>query len=77
MATNVRVDCNLEILPGTPTISDHIVDNRTPYFAALDAADTASRDRRTDVSMMEDLLAALLAKQLASFCESASGKFPD
>jgi Fic family protein len=30
------------ILPGTPTIPDQIVDNRKPYFDALDAADLAS-----------------------------------
>ncbi len=29
------------ILPGTPTIPDQIVDNRNPYFDALDAADVA------------------------------------
>lgn len=65
------------LLPGTPTIPDHIVDNRKPYFNALDAADTAFRDGRTDVSMMEELLSPLLAKQLASFYESAGGKLPD
>ena len=29
--------------PGTPTIPDQIVENRTPYFEALDAADEAWR----------------------------------
>ena len=32
------------IPPGTPTIPDQIVENRTPYFEALDAADTAWRN---------------------------------
>jgi Fic family protein len=34
------------ILPGTPTIPDQIVDNRQPYFDALDAADLAFRGAR-------------------------------
>jgi hypothetical protein len=65
------------ILPGTPTIPDQIVDNRNPYFEALDAADAAYRDGKIDVSKMETLLAALLAKQLAGFYQAAGGKLPE
>ncbi|MBI5127882.1 MAG: Fic family protein [Rhodopseudomonas palustris] len=65
------------VLPGTPTIPDYIVDNRKPYFDALDAADLACRSGTIDVSRMEALLAALLAKQLASFYQAAGGKLPD
>jgi Fic family protein len=43
------------ILLGTPTIPDQIVDNRNPYFDALDAADLAWKEGRVDVSKMEDL----------------------
>jgi len=64
------------ILPGTPTIPDQIVDNRNPYFDALDAADLAWKEGRVDVSKMEDLLGALLAQQLASFYKSIGGKLP-
>ncbi|MDA9469282.1 Fic family protein [Bradyrhizobium sp. CCBAU 53415] len=65
------------LLPGTPTIPDQIVDNRRPYFDALDAADLAFRDGgRIDVSKMEDLLASLLANQLAEFYRSVGGKLP-
>ncbi|AWL95483.1 Fic family protein [Bradyrhizobium ottawaense] len=65
------------LLPGTPTIPDQIVDNRKPYFDALDAADLAFRDGdRIDVSQMEDLLASLLANQLAEFYKSVGGKLP-
>jgi hypothetical protein len=46
-------------LPGTLTIPDQIVDNRKPYFDALDAADLALRDGRVDVSKMEELLARI------------------
>jgi hypothetical protein len=65
------------IPPGTPTIPDQIVDNRNPYFDALDAADTAWRNGKLDVSKMEELLGALLAKQLAGFYQTAGGKMPD
>jgi Fic family protein len=65
------------ILPGTPTIPDQIVENRIPYFEALDAADAAWRQDRIDVSKMEELLGSLLARQLAGFYQSAGGKLPD
>lgn len=65
------------VLPGTPTIPDQIVDNRIPYFEALDAADAAWKERRLDVTQMENLLAGLLAKQLMSFYEAVGGKLPD
>jgi Fic family protein len=65
------------VLPGTPTIPDQIVDNRSPYFEALDAADSAYRGGKIDVSRMEDLLAGLLAKQLAGFYQAAGGKLPE
>ena len=61
------------ILPGTPTIPDQIVDNRQPYFDALDAADAACRKGSVDVSKMEELLGSLLANQLTQFYKSAGG----
>jgi len=63
-------------LPGTPTIPDQIVDNRKPYFDALDAADLAFGVGNVDVSKMEELLGSLLANQLARFYKSAGGKVP-
>lgn len=65
------------IPPGTPTIPDQIVENRSPYFEALDAADRACRGGRIDVSKMEELLGGMLAKQLAGFYRTAGGKMPD
>lgn len=65
------------MLPGTPTIPDQIVDNRNPYFDALDAADVAEKEGRLDVSKMESLLGALLARQLTSFYQAVGGKLPD
>lgn len=64
------------ILPGTPTIPDQIVSDRRGYFAALDAADEACKNGKLDVTTMEELLAAMLARQLAGFYESAGGKLP-
>jgi Fic family protein len=65
------------VLPGTPTIPDQIVDNRNPYFDALDEADTVLREGRIDVSKMEELLGSLLARQLANFYQSAGGKLAE
>ncbi len=64
------------ILPGTPTIPDQIVSDRSGYFAALDFADSAWKQNRLDVSAMENLLGGMLAHQLAAFYESAGGKLP-
>lgn len=60
-------------LPGLPTIPQQIVENRTPYFDALDAADAAWRDRVLDISKMEELLSGMLAKQLHGAYEQAGG----
>ncbi len=64
------------ILPGSPTIPDQIVSNRSSYFRALDEADAACKEGRIDVSVMEELLAGMLARQLAGFYRSAGGKLP-
>lgn len=64
------------VLPGLPTIPDQITKNRQPYFDALDAADAAFRDGRIDVSKMEELLSAMLAKQLTGAYEQAGGHVP-
>jgi len=64
------------VLPGIPTIPDQIVENRKPYFDALDDADAKCREGKLDVSKMEELLGRLLAQQLASFYEAAGGKLP-
>ena len=64
------------VLPGTPTIPDLIVDNRNPYFEALDEADANWAAGKIDLSKMEELLGGLLARQLAAFYEAAGGKMP-
>ncbi len=66
------------ILPGDPAIPDQIASDRGGYFEALDAADAALRETgEIDVSKMEDLLAGMLARQLASFYQSAGGRLPE
>jgi Fic family protein len=62
------------VLGGLPTIPDQIVDNRNPYFEALDAADAAFKEGKIDLSAMEQLLSNLLARQLMSLYEAAGGK---
>jgi len=43
------------VLAGTPTIPEQIVDNRVPYFDALDEADEAFKKDQIDVSKMEEI----------------------
>jgi Fic family protein len=65
------------VLRGKNTIPDQIVDNRQPYFDALEQADAAWREARIDVSMMEGLLENMLAVQLKSMMEQATQKTYD
>lgn len=66
--------CAQSVFPGTPTIPEQIVDNRNPYFDALDAADAAWVKGRIDLSKMEELLSGMLARQLTNAYENAGGK---
>lgn len=52
------------ILPGTPTLPELISQNRMDYYAALEAADKAELDGKTNVSAVEELLGRLLSLQL-------------
>lgn len=63
------------VLPGAPTIPEQIQQNRSAYFAALEAADEAWRmGEELNLSKMEELLMNMLAKQLLSVISAASGK---
>ena len=62
------------VLPGTSTIPELIVKDRTPYYQALLKADEAQAAGTIDVSDMEDLMGRLLAAQLVSIHEMATGK---
>jgi Fic family protein len=51
-------------LPGTKTIPERIVEDKKPYYAALEGADLAWTQGRVDVSEMENLLQGHLEAQL-------------
>jgi Fic family protein len=59
------------VLPGLPAIPDQIVENRRPYFEALEQADAAFMQDRVDVSAMEALIERLLAVQLTNVLKTA------
>jgi fido (protein-threonine AMPylation protein) len=61
------------LLPGSPTILEQIQDDRTTYFRALEHADAAAVAGQVNVSEMELALRNMLAKQLLSVIEQASG----
>ena len=64
-------------LPGMPTIPEQIVNNRAPYFEALDAADAACRERdEVDVGLMEAMLKSMLATQLMGVIKTAETREP-
>jgi Fic family protein len=69
---NIKLD---SLLPGTPTIPDQIANNKTPYYDALEKADTAlSEHRKIDVGALEDMLHGMLATQLLSSVKEAKGE---
>ena len=65
------------LLPGKKTIPDQIADDRTPYYKALEAADKNLANHKVDISEMEELLAALLARQLVGVINDVTGKTSD
>ena len=61
------------LLPGKNTIPDQIAEHRTPYYKALEAADAAlSSSGCVDLTVMEDLLSGMLAKQLVAVHHDAT-----
>lgn len=61
-------------LPGTDTIPDQIARDRSPYYAALEAADKSATDSSVDLSLMEKLIESLLASQLISVFRAAKSE---
>lgn len=62
------------LLPGAPTIPEQIAGDKTPYYKALEAADLALKAGKIDVSDLEKMLEAMLAKQLLNAAKEASGE---
>jgi Fic family protein len=61
------------LLPGTPTIPDQIAADKSPYYKALELADDAWASGRVDVSILDELLVDMLAKQLLGATKEAAG----
>lgn len=60
---------------GTRTIPDLISENKQPYYDALEAADERwASQQKIDLSELEEVLGGLLAEQLVSALEQASGR---
>jgi len=63
------------VLPGRRTIPDQIAENKTPYYKALESADSAWQAGKVDLTAMKDLLSSMLAQQLVAIMgDSASGE---
>lgn len=62
------------VLPGAPTILQKIEEDNSHYIEALEMADQAAANGREDVSEMEQMIRAMLAKQLLSVIEKANGQ---
>ena len=60
-------------LPGANTIPAQISQDKNPYYKALEAADKQWREKKIDLSQLEELLADLLANQLVSVHDQAVG----
>lgn len=60
-------------LPGKNTIPEQISENKKPYYEALESADQYQKSKVIDVSALENMLKAQLAKQLIAVHESATG----
>jgi len=62
------------LLPGTNTIAEQIAADKGPYYRALEAADEGWRNNKLDLTILEELLAGLLANQLLSIHAKATGR---
>jgi len=58
-------------LPGDRTMPDFIADEKTPYYAGLEAADAADARGRVDVSTLERYLKKLLSQQVENAASAA------
>jgi Fic family protein len=63
------------LLPGKLTIPEQISQERSPYYKAREAADDRLRESGSiDLTEMEKLLSALLARQLYQVMKDAAGE---
>jgi Fic family protein len=59
------------VIPGSPTIPQQIETDNSHYIKALEMSDEAERGGMVDVSEMEKMIRAMLAKQLLSVIDAA------
>ncbi|MER9922210.1 Fic family protein [Mesorhizobium sp. M0045] len=62
------------VLPGSPTIPQQIETDNSHYIEALEMADEAASNGEEDISEMENMIRAMLAKQLISVIDQAGGQ---
>lgn len=61
------------LLPGDKTIPEQIISNCSPYYKALEVADEADLRGGIEVAELEKMMASMLATQLLSVVEVATG----
>jgi hypothetical protein len=59
-------------LPGKKTIPDQIAEDKRPYYQALEAADESESIGELDLAKVEEMLSALLARQLYAVLTEAT-----
>jgi Fic family protein len=64
-------------LPGKKTIPDQISENKNPYYIALEKADAEWEKGIIDLSGLEEMIKAMLARQLVAVHEEATGEKAD
>jgi Fic family protein len=62
------------VMPGFPAIPQQIETDNSHYIEALEMADEAARNGEEDISEMEKMIRAMLAKQLLSVIDQAGGQ---
>lgn len=61
------------LLPGKKTIPDQIAENKQPYYEALETADESLRSGKLDLGKLEEMLSAMLGRQLYAVHADATG----
>lgn len=70
----LRLECRL---PGRRTVPEQISENKKPYYDALEAADLAQKEGQTNIGQLAQYLGDLLANQLLTIHEDATGERSD
>ena len=60
------------MLPGNKTLPEQIIENKQPYYDALEAADDGWKKNQIDVNKLEEFLDNILAAQLYALHAAAT-----